>query len=349
MSLALRFLGTAAARPTIERNVAGIAVIREGETILIDCGEGTQRQMLRYGISFALNDIFFTHFDTDHVLGSVGLMRTFQLQGRTDPLRVWGPPGATRMIRRADAFGADRLGFPVEVTEIEPGTPIPRTGYAIVPFAASHHGAPAVGYAFVENPRLGRFNPDQARALGIPEGPLWGALHRGQTVTLPDGRSIDPAMLVGASRPGRRIAITGDTRPCDATVRAARDADLLVHEATFADDEAPRAVETGHSTAREAAQIALLAGARRLVLTHLSARYSRNTDDLEREARSVFPNSIVARDGLEVIVPYPDEPPADGVETPTATDALPRPALPAAADDAPVPPHAVASRPASPG
>jgi ribonuclease Z len=327
MSLALRFLGTAASRPTVERNVAGIALVREGETLLIDCGEGTQRQMMRYGISFAFGDIFFTHFHTDHVLGAVGLLRTLQLQGRTEPLRIWGPKGATRFLQRVDAFG-DRLGYPVEVTEIEPGTAIERNGYSIMPFGVSHHGTAAVGYALVEATRLGRFNPDQARALGVPEGPLWGALHKGRTVTLPDGRVIEPAALVGPTRAGRRVAITGDTRPCAATVEAARDADLLVHEATFAEEEAARAVETGHSTAREAAEIAAAAGVRRLVLTHLSARYSRDTVDLEREARAVFPNTVVARDGLEIEIPFPDEPP------PAINDSPPRAVPRAAAADA---------------
>jgi ribonuclease Z len=336
MSLALRFLGTAASRPTVERNVAGIAVIREGETLLIDCGEGTQRQMMRYGISFALGDIFFTHFHTDHVLGAIGLVRTLQLQGRTEPLRIWGPRGGARFLQRIDAFG-ERMGYPITVTEVEPSVPIERNGYAIVPFGVSHHGVAAVGYALVEATRLGRFNPDQARALGIPEGPLWGALHRGRTVTLPDGRSIDPATLVGPTRAGRRVVITGDTRPCDATVEAAQGADLLVHEATFAEEEAARAIETGHSTAREAGEIAARAGVRRLVLTHLSARYSRDTVDLEREARAVFPNAGIARDGMEVDVPFADEP------SPVVSDFPPRAAPRAAADDVLAQPHGGAS------
>jgi ribonuclease Z len=304
MSLTLRFLGTAASRPTVERNVSSIAVIREGETLLVDCGEGTQRQMMRYGISFALDDILFTHLHTDHVLGVVGLTRTLQLGGRTEPLRLWTPKGSGRALKQAVSFGGDRLAFPVEITEVEPGTPIRRKDYAIVPYPADHPGPPAVGYALVEEERRGRFNPELARELGIPEGPLWGRLHRLQPVTLDDGRVIDPSALVGPSRPGRRVVITGDTRPCDATIEAARDADLLVHEATFADDEAERAVDTGHSTAREAAHVALAAGARRLALTHISARYSRDFADLEREARSVFPETTVVKDGAEVEVPY---------------------------------------------
>ena len=307
MSLALRFLGTAASRPTVERNTSSVAVTRDGETLLVDCGEGTQRQMMRYGVSFALGDIFFTHMHTDHVLGVVGLTRTLQLQDRAEPLRLWGPRGSARMLRAAIGIGGERLGFPVEVTEVEPGVPLQRAGgYAVVPFAVEHHGAPALGYAFVEEERRGRFDPEAARALGVPEGPLWGRLHRGQAVTLDDGRVVDPATLVGPTRSGRTVVITGDTRPCAATVDAAKGADLLVHEATFADDEAPRARDTGHSTAREAATVARVAEVRRLVLTHISARYSHDTRELEAEARSVFPEARVARDGLEIDVPFAD-------------------------------------------
>jgi ribonuclease Z len=304
MSLTLRFLGTSASRPTIERNVSSLAVVREGETLLFDCGEGTQRQMMRYGISFALADIFFTHFHADHVLGVIGLMRTMALQGRADTLRLWGPQGAERVLRRAEGFGVERLGFPVEINEVTVGTPIARNEYAIVPFDAAHRGAPAVGYAIVEEDRKGRFNPDRARELGIPEGPLWGRIHRGLSVTLDDGRVIESSELVGPPRRGRRIAMTGDTRPCEATIEAARGADLLVHEATFAEEEAQRAVDTGHSTAREAAGVAEAAAAKALVLTHISARYSRDARELEREAKAVFPACVVARDGLEIEVGY---------------------------------------------
>src|SRR5690242_7241044 len=178
MSLSVRFLGTSAARPTVERNVSAIAVVREGETLLFDCGEGTQRQMMRYGISFALRDIFFTHFHGDHLLGVIGLVRTLALQGREEPMRLWGPKGAERMLRRAVELGVERVGFPVEIQTVQPGEAIRRSGYAIVPYAAEHTGQ-ALGYALIEEERRGRFNPDLARELGIPEGPLWGQLHRG--------------------------------------------------------------------------------------------------------------------------------------------------------------------------
>jgi ribonuclease Z len=307
MPLTLTFLGTSASRPTVERNVPSLALTREGETILFDCGEGTQRQMMRYGVSFNLTDVFFTHFHTDHFLGIVGLIRTMSLQGRTESLRTWGPKGAARILRRAELFGADRVAFPLEVRELAPVDEVPRKDYAIRAFPLEHRGAPSLGYALVEAERRGRFNPDLARELGIPEGPLWGRIHRGLAVTLPDGRVIDPVLLVGVPRPGRRVVLTGDTRPSDATLAAAQDADILVHEATFASDEASRASETGHSTAREAADIAARASVRRLVLTHVSARYSRDVGDLEREARAIFPDTVVARDGMQIDVPFRDE------------------------------------------
>jgi ribonuclease Z len=304
MSLAVRLLGTSASRPTVERNVASVAIVREGETLLVDCGEGTQRQMMRYGVSFGLADIFFTHFHADHVIGVIGLLRTMSLQGRTDPLRIWGPRGAQRTLKRAEDFGMDRLTFPIQVEELDAGKVIGRKDYSIVTFPVDHRGSRSLGYALVEEERKGRFNPELARSMGIPEGPLWGEIHRGRTVTLDDGRVIEPSVLVGAKRPGRRVVVTGDTRPCAGTIDAARGADLLVHEATFGHEEHERAVETGHSTAREAAAVARDAGVRSLVLTHFSARYSRDASDLAREAREVFENTVVGRDGLEIEVGY---------------------------------------------
>jgi len=307
MSLALRLLGTSASRPTVERNVASLAVTREGETMLFDCGEGTQRQMMRYHVSFNLGDIFFTHFHADHLIGVIGLLRTMALQGREEPLRLWGPRGGARVLRAAAAFGADRPTFPVEITELEAARPVQRDGYEILPFPVDHGGPPSLGYALVEAERKGRFNPDRARELGIPEGPLWGRIHRGLAVTLDDGRTIEPQQLVGPPRPGRRLVVTGDTRPCEGTIAAATGADLLVHEATFGDEEAERAVQTGHSTAREAATVAREAAVKRLVLTHFSARYSRDASELEREAKTVFDEVVVGKDGMEIEVPFADD------------------------------------------
>ena len=306
MSLSVTFLGTSASRPTVERGVSAMAVVREGETMLVDCGEGTQRQMMRYGISFNFGDLLFTHFHADHVLGAIGLMRTLSLQGRTEPLRIWGPRGVVQVMKRAEALGGERLSFPVEITGLTPGTPIRRKEYVILPYPVDHRGAVAVGYAFIEDERRGRFDPDRARELGIPEGPLWGKVHKGEAITLDDGRVVEPSALVGPTRTGRRVVISGDTRPCASTVEVARGADLLVHESTFGDEEAARAVETGHSTAHEAAQVALDAGVKRLLLTHFSARYSRDPSDLDREAKLVFPQVTIARDGMEVTVPFGD-------------------------------------------
>ena len=304
MSLSVRFLGTSASRPTVERNVSSLAIIREGETLMFDCGEGTQRQMMRYGISFALSDIFFTHMHADHMLGLTGLLRTLALQGRTELMNLYGPPGSEKLLWRAINLGSEKQHFEIKVFELAPDTPLKRHGYSIVPFAVEHGDRSAIGYLLAEETRLGRFNPEKAREMGIPEGPLWGKIHKGEEAQLPDGRTIKPSELVGPSRAGRKIVLTGDSRPSEATVAAASGADVLIHEATFSDEEAPRALETGHSTAREAAQVAAKASVKKLILTHVSARYSRDTSDLEREAREVFPSTVIARDGMEVEIPF---------------------------------------------
>src|SRR6185503_8728680 len=179
-----------------------------------------------------------------------------------------------------------------------------RLGYDVCAFPTEHGGGPSIGYVLREHVRRGRFDVEKARAMGIPEGPLWGKLTKGEDVQLTDGQTVPPSDLVGAARPGRLVAFTGDTRPCAATVDAAQGADLLIHEATFGEEERDRARDTGHATAKEAAQVALAAKAKRLVLSHVSARYSISADELVREAREVFPNVSVARDGLEVDVPF---------------------------------------------
>ena len=301
--LTATFLGTGAATPTVDRNVAGLAVQREGETILFDCGEGNQRQMMRYGVGFSFTEIFFTHYHADHILGVTGLLRTMGLQDRTAPVTLYGPRGAQRVLGAAIALGVERNKFPVEISEVRPGDRLRREEYDIVVFETEHR-PDTVGFALSEHTRLGRFNPDRARELGVPEGPLWGRLHKGETIVLEDGRSVAPADLVGAPRRGRTLVYSGDTRPSLAVVEAARGADLLIHEATFGSDELERAKETGHSTAAEAARVAVEAGVRRLVLTHISPRYTRDAPELLAEARAIFPETIVARDGLSVDVPF---------------------------------------------
>ncbi len=307
MSLHLTFLGTSASRPTVERGVSSLALVREGETLMFDCGEGTQRQMMRYGVGFTLEDIFFTHFHTDHYLGVLGLLRTFSLQVREQPLRIWGPKGAQALFKRAEGLGNDKLTFPLTVTDLESGAVVRRKDYEIRAFEVEHRKGAALGFTLAEDIRRGRFDPDHARALGIPEGPQWGRIHKGEAITLDDGRVVQPSELVGPERSGRKVVITGDTRPCAATIEQSIGADLLVHEATFGDEEQARAAETMHSTAREAATVAKMAGVRRLALTHFSARYSRDPSDLGREAREVFTGDVVlARDGMEIEVPYAD-------------------------------------------
>jgi ribonuclease Z len=303
--LRVTLLGTAASRPTVGRNPSALAIQREGETLLFDCGEGTQRQMMRFGTGFSLSDIFFTHLHADHFLGLTGLLRTMALQDREEPMRLWGPRGCSGILRDAVGLGLERTPFEVTINEIEAGQCIVREGYDLIAYDV-RHGTRALGFALVEHERLGRFHPERARALGVPEGPLFGRLHRGEAVEV-DGRTITAAEVVGPPRPGRKVVYTGDTRPCRGTVAAARHADLLIHDATFCTEEAERARTTGHSTAREAAEVAKRAGARRLVLTHISARYADDPRTLEREARHVFPATTVGYDGLEIAVPLRDD------------------------------------------
>jgi ribonuclease Z len=256
-------------------------------------------------VGFSFREIFFTHYHADHILGVTGLLRTMGLQDRTAPVTLYGPRGAQRVLGAAIALGLERNRFPVDIVELKPGDRLGREEYDVVVFDTDHR-ADTVGYALAEHTRLGRFNPDRARELGIPEGPLWGRLHKGETIILEDGGAVAPADLVGVPRAGRTVVYSGDTRPHLPLAEASRGADLLIHEATFGSDELERARETGHSTAAEAARIAVEAGVRRLVLTHISPRYSRDAPELLAEAQAIFPNTVIARDGMQVEVPFPD-------------------------------------------
>lgn len=299
------FLGTAASRPTVGRNVSGIALQREGDLLLFDCGEGTQRQMMRFGTGFGIQSIFITHLHADHFLGVIGLLRTLGLQGREEPLHVFGPAGGGDTLSVATHLGVDRIPFPVLLRELEAGDSVPFGEYQVEAFQV-RHGTPAVGYAVRELPRLGRFDVDKARALGVPEGPLFGRLHRGEPVTLED-RVVEPSEVVGDPRPGRIVVYTGDTRPLASTVDAARGADILIHDATFTEEEAARAHDTFHSTAKGAALLAREAGVDRLILTHVSARYADNPTPLLAEARPVFAETAVAYDGMSFELGYKSE------------------------------------------
>lgn len=303
--LRITFLGTAASRPTVGRNVSGIAVQREGDLMLFDCGEGTQRQMMRYASGFDVQSIFFTHMHADHFLGVVGLLRTLGLQGRTEPLHLYGPRGAKSVLKEAVHLGVERVPFEVCIEEPRVDQCITYADYDIVPYAVKH-GAPAVGYALCEHSRLGRFNAQRAIELGVPAGPLFRRLHHGESVVI-DGRVVRPEDVVGPPRPGRTVVYTGDTMPCEGTVAIAQGADLLIHDATFSQAEAERAQETWHSTAGEAADVARRAGVRKLVLTHLSARYADQPEILEQEARALFPATVVASDGDVIEIPYRDD------------------------------------------
>jgi ribonuclease Z len=304
--LRLTFLGTSAAQPTIQRNLTGLAVRRERELFLVDCGEGTQRQMIRFGTGFDVDAIFFSHFHADHYLGAIGFLRTLSMLGRVGPLDVYGPRPARRLLDVMLFTGTERLAFDVRIHEVAAGDTVRRDGCDMIAFETDHR-TPSVGWALVEDVRPGRFHPEKAHALGVPKGPLFGALQRGREVTLEGGRVVRPEEVVEAPRRGRRVVVSGDTRPCRGTVEAARGADLLVHDSTFGDAEQARAEETMHSTAREAARVARDAGVHRLVLTHLSTRYDREFSILVEQARAEYAGALeVAADGMVIEVPLPE-------------------------------------------
>ncbi|MGM0592477.1 MAG: ribonuclease Z [Halobacteriota archaeon] len=301
------FLGTSGAIPTTERAPSAILVEREGERLLFDCGEGTQRQMMRFSTGFGVSHLFVTHLHGDHILGIPGLVQTWDFNDRDEALTIHAPHGSRRHLEQLVRSGGYQPGYPIRVNEVDPGSAALRTDEYEVRAIPAEHRTRAVGYALVEADRRGRFDRQRAEELGVPVGPAFGRLHDGEAVELDDGRVVHPEEVVGDPRPGRRLVYTGDTRPLDSTVEAARDADLLVHDSTFAADERVRARETGHSTAHEAAQIAARAGAKRLALTHVSSRYAGDATELAREAAATFDGeSFVAVDGQKLTVPFPD-------------------------------------------
>lgn len=295
------FLGTAGSMPTARRAPSATLVRRGGERLLFDCGEGTQRQLLRSDVGLVdLQEIFLTHFHADHFLGLPGLLKTFALRGREVPLTLYGPRGLSALLHSLRGI-MGRLTFEVGVVELAADATLGRDGYTLETFAV-RHGRDAIGYALVEAERPGRFDVETADSLGVPFGPERGALQAGREVTLADGRVVTPQQVLGSPRPGRKLALTGDTAPSDGVVEAALGADLLIHEATFCEDEAERARETEHSTALEAARVALDARVRLLALTHLSSRYGGG--DVEREARTIFPDTVVPRDFDLIEIPF---------------------------------------------
>jgi ribonuclease Z len=293
MDLDLVFLGTAGSMPTTDRSPTALLLRRGGDRLLFDCAEGTQRQMLRSSVGLLdLREVFLTHYHADHYLGLPGMLKTFALRGREVPITIYGPPGL------GDLFGSLRrifgkLTYPYELVELRPGDELDRADHRISVFSVAH-SVSSIGYAFVEGDRPGRFDVEAADALGVPGGPERGALQRGETVTVGDGRLVTPEQVLGEPRPGRTVVIAGDTAPCQGVVEVARGADLLVHEATFLEDERERARETSHSTAREAAEVARECEVGMLALTHLSSRYF--GPEVAREARAVFADTVVPRD-----------------------------------------------------
>ena len=303
MELDLVFFGTSGSVPTAQRAPSALLVRRGGERLLFDCGEGTQRQLLRSTVGLVeLREVFVSHFHADHYLGLPGMLKTFALRGRDIPLTIYGPPGLKDLfatLRRV--FG--RLTYSIEIVELRPGDVLEREDYNIVTFPVAH-GVQSLGFALIEHPRPGRFDVSASDALGVPSGPQRGLLQAGESVQLADGRVVTPDEVLGPPRPGRKVVLSGDTAPSQTVVEAARGAEVLVHEATFLDEERERAQETAHSTALDAAEVAREADVGLLALTHLSNRYF--GPEVVREARTIFPETVVPKDFDVIDVPFPD-------------------------------------------
>ena len=295
------FLGTGGSWPTVKRNVTSIALKRGSEVLLFDCGEGTQRQFQKSKLShMQISKIFITHFHGDHFLGLPGLIQTMQLNDRDKPLHVYGPKGMKRLLQQLLSLGYFKPGYKIVAHEVADGDVLDFDDY-VVHVLRVKHGVTAIAYSLEEKIRPGKFDKPKALKLGIPEGPLFSRLQRGKTITLKDGRKINPDMVLGAPRKGRKIVISGDTKPCDKMIEFSKDADVLIHDATFDSSLEDVAGEYGHATAFQAAEIAKKADVDKLFLTHISPRYL-DQRVLEDDARKVFKNSFVAKDFQEIEV-----------------------------------------------
>jgi ribonuclease Z len=298
MDLSLFFAGTAGSVPTARRGMPAVLLRRGGDRLLFDCGEGTQRQLLRSVGLLDVQAVFLTHHHLDHWLGLPGMLKSFELRDREAPLAVYGPPGTVDLLRSTRMLYG-RLRFPFDVVDLEAGDGVEFDGFEINAFNVRHRGR-AFGYAIVEEPRPGRFDAELATRLGVEFGPDFGRLQRGEVVN-----GVRPEQVVGPERAGRRVVLSGDTAPCEMLRVAAEGADVLVHEATFMHDERERAAQTGHSTARQAAEIALEADVRLLALIHVSTRYAGG--EIRDEARATFERAEVPRDFDEIDVPFPEK------------------------------------------
>ncbi|MDD1747899.1 MAG: ribonuclease Z [Methanomassiliicoccales archaeon] len=301
----LIFLGTGGSLPTPKRNVSAIAVHMGSELLLFDCGEGTQRQFMLSSASFMkVTSIFITHLHGDHFLGLPAMIQSMSFSGRTRPLYVHGPEGMEEAMRSMLALGYFKPSFHVMTMEVEEGDEIEFPGFKVMPIEADHT-VPAFAYVIQEDPRPGKFNLDKAKGLGLPEGPLFSRLQGGEAVEV-GGRTITPDMVLGPKRRGRKVLISGDTRPSKEIIEAGNGADLIVHEATLHSSLGQEAAEYGHSTAAEAAEVAKQAGAKLLCLYHFSNRYD-DAQVLLDEARAIFPNTILAEDLSSLQVNPPEE------------------------------------------
>lgn len=308
MTFRVTFLGTSGAVPTTQRSPSSIFINRDGDKFLFDVGEGTQRQMMRFGTGFSISQIFITHLHGDHIYGLPGLLETFSFNDREEPLTIHVPPRArSDLVSLITASGGDPQ-YPVRITEAQPGEVVfEHDEYEIRAFQTDHR-ITSVGYVLDEFERRGRFDREKAVSLGVPEGPKFSQLHNGTPVELEDGTVVDPEQVVGPPRPGRQVVYTGDTRPTNTVMEASRSADLLIHDGSFGDEFQERAVETGHSTAREAGEVAQKAEVIKLILTHISSRYAGDASVLAEEAGEVYDGEIVvAYDGYEFSVPFQDQ------------------------------------------
>jgi len=306
-TLQVYFLGTAGALPTPSRNPACIMIRRGPDTLLFDCGEGAQQQMMRARCGFTVNAIFVTHWHADHFLGIFGLVQTMSFNGRTEPLTIYGPPWVHEFAEILRQISRFNLKFPLQSVELSHGSWVRFDGYTVTAFGV-HHGLPALGYVVEEDPRPGRFDRVHAVALGVPPGPLFGRLQHGETLTLEkDGVAVEvrPSDVMGRARPGRKIVYTGDTRPVlPALLEFGRDADLLIHDATYDETEAARATEFFHATAAQAGEAATAANANTLALIHVSSRYTDAAGHL-RDARESFSGTVLVPDDLDMLeIPY---------------------------------------------
>ncbi|WCF06089.1 ribonuclease Z [Paenibacillus thiaminolyticus] len=301
----LYFLGTGAGMPTTRRNVSSLVLrLQEerGTFWMFDCGEGTQHQVLRSPLKLGKCEfIFITHLHGDHLYGLPGLLSSRAYQGGVDPLTVFGPAGLSEFMETAFRVSDTHLPYALHIQEIEPGLIWSDDSFRVTALPLDHR-VPSYGYRVEELARPGKLRIEVLEQMGIPPGPLYGKLKRGEDVTLPDGRRIAAAAVLGEPIPGKVVAILGDTRPCENAVRLAEGADVLVHEATFMEDKRGNAHEYGHSTAADAAAIAMKADAGKLVLNHFSSRYKEEETlaHLLAEARAIFPSTVLADDLLAV-------------------------------------------------